>query len=141
VIPALRGRLLGIHTAVFLGKAAIVGGYPSAYGASVGSRWLRREVVDADEPLVATGGARNLAAIWDVIASTFACGMVSRYLQRFRVFLQAVDGVVDHEGRSPSRRRGLIVRCGRLVAGGQIAGLQSELGGDAVATAPSRQPH
>jgi hypothetical protein len=76
--------VLAIHTAVFLGKAAIVGGYPSAYGASVGSRWLRREV-DADEPLVATGGARNLAAIWDVIASTFACGMVSRYLQRFRV--------------------------------------------------------
>jgi hypothetical protein len=51
VIPALRGRLLAIHIAVFLGKAAIVGGYPSAYRASVGSRWLRREVVDADEPL------------------------------------------------------------------------------------------
>src|ERR1700738_5574580 len=32
--------------------------------------------------------------------------------------LQAVDGMVDREGRSPSRRRGLVVRCGRLVAGG-----------------------
>jgi hypothetical protein len=51
--------------------------------------------------------------------------------------LQAVEGVVDHEGRSPSRRRGPVLRCGRgRWTGDQIAGLQPELGGDAVATAP-----